>query len=60
MDHSDNVLSADNQQERLFAAVLNEIPSDFAWYVTGFTDGERNFDISFTRDMKFHNPFSEF
>lgn len=46
---SENVTSADNQQERLD---LNCTPSErnFAWHIVGFTDGEGSFNVSFKRD----------
>jgi len=53
MNDSDNALSADNQQERLFAAVLDEIPAHFAWYIVGFTDGEGSFNVSFKREKSY-------
>lgn len=50
---SDNQLGADNQQERLFAAVLNDMPADIAWYIVGFTDGEGSFNVSFKREASY-------
>ncbi len=40
--HSDNVLSADNQQERL--KHINP------WYIVGFTEGEGTFHVAFYKD----------
>ena len=42
--HSDNVLSADNQQER-----LNNINP---WYITGFVEGEGTFHVALYKDLK--------
>jgi len=40
--HSNKVLSADNQQERL--KIINP------WYIVGFTEGEGTFHIAFYKD----------
>ncbi len=42
--HSNNVLSADNQQER-----LNKINP---WYVAGFVEGEGTFHVALYKDVK--------
>jgi len=41
---SENVLSADNQQERPVKKVLNP------WYIVGFTEGEGTFHVAFYLD----------
>lgn len=48
MDDSNNVISADNQQERLLGRVAM-IPAHLAWYIVGFTDGEGSFNVSFRK-----------
>lgn len=50
---SENQLGADNQQERLFATVLNDISAENAWYIVGFTDGEGSFNVSFKREISY-------
>jgi hypothetical protein len=42
-------LNRDNQQERLTTAVLSEIPNHVGWYLSGFSDGEGSFNISFRK-----------
>ena len=42
-------MNRDNQQERLTTAVLSEIPSHVGWYLSGFSDGEGSFNISFRK-----------
>lgn len=44
---SDNVLGADNQQERLPMINLRKIPFDIGNYLAGFTDGEGSFNVVF-------------
>lgn len=41
---SENPISADNQQERLFK--VTQFDESFRWYLTGFVDGEGSFCIS--------------
>lgn len=41
--------SADNQQERQTQTVLSKIPDSVGWYLSGFSDGEGSFNISFRR-----------
>jgi hypothetical protein len=51
MDHSDNALSADNQQERL------------AYWIVGFVDGEGTFSVSLNRNtttLSGYQVFPEF
>lgn len=48
---TDNPLGADNQQERLGAFV--DIPPEMGWYISGFTDGEGSFNISFKRETAY-------
>jgi hypothetical protein len=43
---TDNVSSADNQQERLQENSLNNIPIELGYYLSGFTDGEGSFNVS--------------
>lgn len=44
---TENVLSADNQQERLIKIdSIGKIPTNLAWYFAGFIDGEGSFNIS--------------
>ncbi len=50
--YSENPSSADNQQER-FSSVSLDIPSDLAWYIVGFTDGEGSFNVSFKREASY-------
>jgi len=52
MNECDNVLSADNQQERLFANGMRT-ESEMAWYVVGFTDGEGSFNVSLKRERSY-------
>ena len=40
---SENQASAGNQQER---SIIEAIPEDTGWYLTGFTDGEGSFNVS--------------
>ncbi|MBI2414853.1 LAGLIDADG family homing endonuclease [candidate division WWE3 bacterium] len=53
---SNNVSSADNQQERSMETKLegdywlNNIPSEFGYYISGFVDGEGSFNISLRRN----------
>lgn len=52
---TDNVLTAENQQERLDKQIpIEEIPKSLAWYIAGFVDGEGSFNISLRkkRDYK--------
>lgn len=46
------MISADNQQERPLGTV-QDIPSEIGWYLTGFTDGEGSFNISFKRESSY-------
>ena len=48
---SENITSADNQQERPLVNV--RIPTQVAWYISGFVDGEGSFNISFRRKQDY-------
>lgn len=51
---TDNVLSAENQQERLYTLIdLNNIPEKIAWYIVGFVDGEGSFNISLRKKQDY-------
>ena len=55
---SDNVLSADNQQERLQAMLdVTKISEPIGYYLAGFTDGEGSFNISFRPRSDYRQPW---
>ena len=43
---TENVTSADNQQERLEKQIYTHVESELGGYITGFVDGEGSFNIS--------------
>ena len=51
---SDNLTSADNQQERLLATFS---PSELGCYLAGFADGEGSFNISFRKRKDYKLPW---
>ena len=51
MDHSENVLSADNQQERLTTIIE-------PWFISGFVDGEGSFHVAFNRRLDLPRKWS--
>ena len=51
---SDNLTSADNQQERLLATFS---PSELGCYLAGFVDGEGSFNISFRKRKDYKLPW---
>jgi hypothetical protein len=59
---SDNVLSADNQQERgvmenVDLLDVSKIHSNIGYYLAGFTDGEGSFNISFRPRQDYKQPW---
>ncbi len=52
---SENLSSADNQQERLLR--FQTVPSELGQYIAGFVDGEGSFNISFRRRGDYHLPW---
>jgi hypothetical protein len=42
-------MNRDNQQERLETYSIDSIPLHIGWYLSGFSDGEGSFNISFRR-----------
>jgi hypothetical protein len=46
---TDNVTSADNQQERPQEEWLDNIPLEIGYYLAGFVDGEGSFNVSLRR-----------
>ena len=46
---TENVSSADNQQERSQEEWLNQIPQELGCYLAGFVDGEGSFNVSLRR-----------
>jgi hypothetical protein len=51
---SENLSSADNQQERLLISI---IPSDLGNYIAGFSDGEGSFNFSFRHRNDYRIPW---
>jgi len=47
---TENVFSAENQQERPLGW-LEKIPSELRYYLTGFTDGEGSFNVSYAKKL---------
>ncbi len=44
---TDNASGADNQQESSQEKWLNQIPQELGYYLSGFSDGEGSFNVSF-------------
>ncbi len=51
---TDNVLGADNQQERPQEKWLNQIPQELGYYLAGFVDGEGSFNVSLRQKPDYH------
>lgn len=51
---TDNATSADNQQESSQVRWLDEIPQDLGFYLSGFSDGEGSFNVSFRQKSDYH------
>src|SRR3989344_2035168 len=51
---SDNVTSADNQQERPQEEWLDKIPQELGYYLAGFVDGEGSFNVSLRQKSDYH------
>ena len=57
---SDNAPGADNQQERLWKNEMLDvttIPDPLGYYLSGFTDGEGSFNISFRPRSDYRHPW---
>ena len=44
--YSENMIGAENQQERLLSQWFQAIPENIGWYLSGFVDGEGSFSAS--------------
>lgn len=51
---TDNVSSADNQQERPQEEWLDKIPQELGFYLAGFVDGEGSFNVSLRQKSDYH------
>lgn len=51
---TDNVLGAENQQERFQEESLNLIPDSLGYYLAGFVDGEGSFNVSLRQKTDYH------